>query len=114
METSPQAWETARSDAVVDYYHQVPPAASVEHSIGHTLYFMRNYFFYIDMVAELFPRVTLYASYRLNQDGGQGTRRADPAGTPGTLINSYPMSFQSPEGRLAIKINRHLDWNLGY
>jgi hypothetical protein len=75
---------------------------------------MRNYFFYIDMVAELFPRVTLYASYRLNQDGGQGTRRADPAGTPGTLINSYPMSFQSPEGRLAIKINRHLDWSLGY
>jgi hypothetical protein len=102
------------SDAVVDYYYQVPPAASVEHPIGHTLYFMRNNFFYIDMVAELFPRVTLYASYRLNQDGGQGTRRADPAGTPGTLINSYPMSFQSPEGRLAIKLNRHLDWNLGY
>ena len=24
------------------------------------------------------------------------------------------MSFQSPEGRLAIRLNRHLDWNLGY
>jgi hypothetical protein len=24
------------------------------------------------------------------------------------------MSFQSPETRLAIKINRRLDWNLGY
>jgi hypothetical protein len=102
------------SDAVVDYFYQVPPAASVRHPIGHSLYFQRNNFFYIDAVAQLCPRVTLYASYRVNQDNGQGNRLADPTGTPGTLINSYPMSYQSPEGRLAIKINRHLDWNLGY
>jgi hypothetical protein len=24
------------------------------------------------------------------------------------------MNFQSPEGRLAIRLNRQLDWNLGY
>lgn len=102
------------SDAVVDYFYQVPPAASVRHPIGHSLYFVRNNFFYLDMTARLFPRVTLFASYRINQDNGQGNRLADPTGTPGTLINSYPMSYQSPEGRLALKINRHLDWNLGY
>ena len=102
------------SDAVVDYFYQVPPAASVEHPIGHSLYFMRNNFFYIDAVAQLVPRVTLYVSYRVNQDSGQGSRLAVPAGTPGTLISSIPMSYQSPEGRLSIKINRHLDWNLGY
>lgn len=102
------------SDAVVDYFYQVPPAASVRHPIGHSLYFMRNNFFYFDTVARLWPRVTLYASYRVNQDNGQGNRLADPTGTPGTLINSYPMSFQSPEGRLAIRLNRHVDWNLGY
>ena len=102
------------SDAVVDYFYQVQPAASVRHPIGHSLYFMRNNFFYIDTIAQLCPRVSLYVSYRVNQDDGQGNRLADPTGTPGTLINSYPMSFQSPEGRLAIKINRHLDWNLGY
>jgi hypothetical protein len=102
------------SDAVVDYFFQVPPAASVRHPIGHSLYFQRNNFFYIDAVAQLCPRVTLYTSYRVNQDNGQGNRLSDPTGTPGTLINSYPMSFQSPEGRLSIKINRHLDWNLGY
>jgi len=56
----------------------------------------------------------LYSSYRLNQDDGQGSRVADPAGTAGSLITSYPMSFQSPEFRLAIRLNRHLDWNLGY
>jgi hypothetical protein len=102
------------SDAVVDYFYQVPPAASVRHPIGHSLYFQRNNFFYIDTVAQLCPRVTLYASYRVNQDNGQGNRLADPTGTPGTLVNSYPMSFQSPEARLAIRINRRLDWNLGY
>ena len=102
------------SDAVVDYFFQVPPAASVRHPIGHSLYFQRNNFFYVDTIAQLWPRVSLYLSYRVNQDNGQGNRLADPTGTPGTLINSYPMNFQSPEGRLAIKLNRHLDWNLGY
>ncbi|MDX6384054.1 MAG: hypothetical protein QOK48_1627 [Blastocatellia bacterium] len=102
------------SDAVVDYFYQVPPAASVRHPIGHSLYFQRNNFFYVDLTARLFPRVTLYTSYRVNQDNGQGNRLSDPTGSPGTLINSYPMSYQSPEGRLAIKLNRHFDWNLGY
>ena len=102
------------SDAVVDYFYQVPPATSVRHPIGHSLYFMRNNFFFLETTAQLNPRMTLYAAYRVNQDDGQGSRVADPTGTPGTLINSYPMSFQSPEARLAIKINRRLDWNLGY
>src|SRR4029077_11355010 len=78
---------------------------------------------------------SLFVSYRVNQDSGQGNRLSAPTAgatiaggvippgstTPfnpsvdgGSLINSYPMSFQSPEARLAIKINRHLDWNLGY
>jgi hypothetical protein len=99
----------ANSDAVVDYFYN-----SVRHPLGHSLYFMRNNFFYFDATRRFHPRVTLYAAYRLNQDSGQGDRLADPTGTPGTLINSYPMSFQSPEARLAIKINRRLDWNLGY
>jgi hypothetical protein len=97
------------SDAVIDYFFN-----SIRHPLGHTLYFVRNNFFFIDTTARLFPRVTLFASYRVNQDNGQGNRLADPTGTPGTLVNSYPMSFQSPEARLAIKINRHWDWNIGY
>jgi len=97
------------SDAVVDYFFN-----SVRHPLGHSLYFMRNSFFFVDTTAQILPRVSLFASYRINKDNGQGDRLADPTGTPGTLINSYPMSFQSPEARLAIKINRRLDWNLGY
>ena len=97
------------SDAVIEYFFN-----SVRHPLGNSQYFSRNHFFFIDGVAQLHPRVTLYAAYRINKDTGQGDRFADPTGTPGTLIASYPMSFQTPEGRLAIKINRRLDWNLGY
>jgi hypothetical protein len=102
------------SDAVIDYFYQVPPAASVEHPQGHTLYFQRNNFFFTDLVWRLSHRISLFTSYRINKDGGQGSRLSDPAGNPGTLITSYPMSFQSPEGRLSIRLNRHFDWNLGY
>lgn len=102
------------SDAVIDYFYQVPPAASVEHPIGHTLYYMRNNYFYFDTTARVNRMMTLYTSYRINQDGGQGNRLSDPTGKPGFLINSYPMNFQTAEGRFAIRLNRHLDWNLGY
>jgi hypothetical protein len=97
------------SDAVVDYFFN-----SVRHPIGHSLYFGRNHFFFIDTTAQLAPRVSFFASYRVNKDNGQGSRLADPTGTPGSLISSYPMSYQSPEARFAIKLNRMLDWNLGY
>ena len=97
------------SDAVIDYFYN-----SVRHPLGHSLYFMRNNFFFFDTTAQLFPRVNLFASYRINNDRGQGNRLADPTGTPGGFISSYPMNFQSPEARLAIKINKRLDWNLGY
>jgi hypothetical protein len=97
------------SDAVVDYFFD-----SVRHPNGHSLYFMRNHFFFLDAVSQPFRRVTFYAAYRVNKDMGQGERLADPTGTPGSLISSYPMSYQSPEARLAIRVNRRLDWNLGY
>ena len=125
------------SDAVVDYnYTVVPPlpASRIFHHFGHALYFQRNNFFTFNATARLNRRMTLYTSYRINKDNGQGSRVSDPTGgSPvpgglippgatapvpsfigGTLINSYPMSFQSPEARLAIRLNRRLDWNLGY
>jgi len=97
------------SDAVVDYFFN-----SIRHPLGRSLYYVRNNFFFIDTTIRLAPRVTLFAAYRVNDDNGQGSRVADPTGTPGTLVSSYPMTYQSPEGRLAIKINRRLDWNFGY
>jgi len=56
----------------------------------------------------------LYAAYRINKDNGQGQRLSTPTGNPAVLVTSYPLNYQSPEARLAIKINRRLDWNIGY
>ena len=95
------------SDALIDYYYN-----GVRHPNSHSLYFMRNHFFYLDTVARPFPRVTLYAAYRINKDTGQGNLLSNP--TAGTVIASYPMSFQSPEARLSYRFNRRLEWNVGY
>jgi hypothetical protein len=97
------------SRAIVDYFFN-----SVQHPLGNSLYFVRNNFFFVESVARIAPRATLFAAYRINKDNGQGNRVADPTGVPGTLIASYPMSFQSPEARLAIKLHHRLDWNVGY
>jgi hypothetical protein len=97
------------SKSIVDYFFN-----SVQHPFGNSLYYMRNNFFYVETVARLAPRTTLFATYRINKDNGQGSRAADPTGNPGTLIASYPMRFQSPEMRLAIKLHHRLDWNVGY
>ncbi|MGZ8843837.1 MAG: hypothetical protein ACXW18_09255 [Pyrinomonadaceae bacterium] len=102
------------SDTIIDYFYQVPPAASVRHPNGQALYFQRLSFFFADLTARLNRRMTLFTSVRINNDNGQGNRLSDPAGTPGTIITSYPMTFLTPEARLAIRINRHFDWNVGY
>ena len=97
------------SNAVIDYFFN-----SIEHPIGHSLYYVRNSYFFIDTTFRFARRATMFTSYRVNHDNGQGTRRADPTGFPGNLLSSYPMTFQTPEARLAIKLNRRLDWNFGY
>ena len=97
------------SNAVIDYFFN-----GVRHPEGRSLYFMRNNFFFFDTVSQLARRATLFIGYRINKDNGQGTRVSDPTGNPGFLVTSYPMSFQSPEGRLAIRLHRRLDWNVGY
>ena len=97
------------SKAIIDYFFN-----SVRHPVGNNLYIVRNNFFFVETVARLAPRATLFAAYRINKDNGQGNRVADPTGNPGTLIASYPMSYQSPEARLAIKLHHRLDWNVGY
>jgi hypothetical protein len=94
------------SDAAIIFY-----VSNVRQN-GTSLYYMRNHFFFFDASAQLNPRVTLYAAYRINKDTGQGDRLASLPNA--LLITSYPMSYQSPEARLAIRLNRWLDWNVGY
>lgn len=105
------------SDAVIQYAFNAtcpPPVPGNTNSCitGNSLYFVRNHYFNFDTVAQPFRRVTLYAAYRINKDLGQGDRISAPLNN--LLVTSYPMSYQSPEGRVAIRLNRWLDWNLGY
>ena len=74
-------------------------------------YYMRDHYGFFDVSAKPMKRVSLYASYRISRDKGQGTRVAQIAQD---IVTSYPMQMQSPEFRVAFKITRNVDWNLGY
>ena len=77
---------------------------------GLSRYFLRDNFAFLNTWWELHPRATLYASYRINHDSGQGDRVSSPT----VLVGSYPQQFQTPEFRLAVKLHNRVDWNVGY
>ena len=78
---------------------------------GLSRYFVRDHSAYFDVSARPIKRISFYAAYRINDDRGQGnvvsTRLQD-------IFTSYPMKFQSPEVRVAIRLTRNVDWNVGY
>lgn len=78
---------------------------------GISQYFVRDSYFHFDVHARPIKRVSLFASYRINDDRGQGSRLSTRAQD---IITSYPMRFQSPEIRLAFRLHDNIDWNVGY
>lgn len=79
-------------------------------------FFMRDHYAFFDVSAKPMDRVSLFASYRISLDKGQGDRVTAPVVTILTpyIIESYPMQLQSPEFRVAFRITRNIDWNVGY
>lgn len=88
------------------------PAATGTAGLGRSQYYLRDHFFFVNTSIQPHPRVTFYASYRGHNDDGQGDRQTNDAA--GLFIRSFPMRYQAPEARLVIKLNRRLDWNIGY
>lgn len=88
-----------------------PVLPSTQFLLGRSEYFLRDSFFFFDVTARPVKRVTFFASYRLSDDQGQGDRVVTRAQD---IISSYPMRFHMPEARLAIRMTRMLDLNLGY
>ena len=84
---------------------------SGQRRVGESQYYSRDNFFFFNAFVRPISRVTFYAGYHINKDDGQGDR-VSPSNV--ILIDSYPMSFQSPEARLTLKLNRMVDWNIGY
>ena len=101
--------QTSRATIIVPV--GVPIFPTTRFLEGISEYYARDNYFYFDVTARPIKRVSLFASYRISDDRGQGDRRAT---RPQDFITSYPMKFQSPEVRLAIKLTRNIDWNLGY
>lgn len=64
-------------------------------------------------------RLTLYAGYSLTQDTVQGrfagsgaysTFRLDGA----NVVARFPLTYQSPQARMAVSLGKNLQWNLGW
>lgn len=75
--------------------------------------------------AQFSERLTLYLGYTLAKDTADGRDAisvADPVmggypsfGFDGTnLINSFPLSYQSPQARLSVRLHDRLSWNFGW
>jgi hypothetical protein len=64
-------------------------------------------------------RVDLYAGYTHVQDTGDGRSTATGAGFGPTIpefqvSQTFPLRFQSPLGRLSVKLTNRVRWNVGY
>lgn len=77
---------------------------------GLSRYFVRDHSVYVDVSARPIKRVSFYAAYRINNDRGQDIFSTRPQ----DIFTSYPMTFQSPEVRVAVRVTRNIDWNVGY
>jgi hypothetical protein len=105
---------------------QVSPPTTTIYWYGFSQFFMRDHYAYFDVSAKPVKRLSLYASYRISRDKGQGNRISPvipntfPTVPNGginvfqNIIGSYPMQFKTPEVRAAIRITRNVDWNVGY
>lgn len=78
---------------------------------GVSQFFVRDHYGFIEVTARPVKRLTIFGSYRFNDDRGQGDLTS---AVPQNIITSYPMKFHSPEVRLSVRLNSHIDWNIGY
>ncbi|MFM9904315.1 MAG: hypothetical protein ACKVQJ_07070 [Pyrinomonadaceae bacterium] len=78
---------------------------------GFSEFYMKDNFFFVDVTGQPTNRVSIYASYRYNKDLGQGSRAAT---LMERFLSSYPFETHTPEIRVAIKLTKNVDWNLGY
>jgi hypothetical protein len=92
------------SEAVIIFF-----ANSVRQQ-GLSRYFLRDNFAFVNAYVQIHPRASVYGSYRINVDKGQGDRLSAPT----VIVGSYPQQFQTPEFRLAVKLHNRVDWNVGY
>ena len=82
-------------------------------TVGLSQYFIRDNYFFVDGYFRPHKRVSIFGSYRWNKDDGHGNRAIPPLNSS-LILSSYPIDFKTPEVRAAFRLNRYLDWNIGY
>ncbi len=102
-------WMNTDTDIIVPVGS--PTVSTTTWFVGQSRYFMRDSYFYFDVAARPHKRVAFYASYRINNDPGQGSQIATRTQD---IFTSYPVRFQTPEARVAFRLARNVDWNVGY
>ena len=101
--------QTGRTDIIVPVGTPIFPTTRFLPGISE--YYVRDSYFFFDVTARPIKRLSLYASYRFNDDSGQGDRVIT---RPEDIITSYPMTTHMPEVKLAIRLTKNIDWNVGY
>jgi len=76
-------------------------------------YYVRDSYFFIDASVRPHKRISLFGSYRWNKDRGQGDRVIPTLGA-NAILGGYPFDFKTPEVKAAIRLNKYIDWNIGY
>jgi hypothetical protein len=77
---------------------------------GRSLYYMRDNNFFVNVSAQPVRRVSFYGGFNYNKDKGQGDRAA----LLPILITSYPFRLYTLDSRVAIRLTKNIDCNVGY
>jgi hypothetical protein len=64
-------------------------------------------------------RADAYLGYTITKDTGDGSGTAtagvtDPAGALLASVQTFPLTYQSPLGRVSVRITPKLRWNVGW
>lgn len=84
-----------------------------------SLFFSNLHTVYAGIRFQFRDRIEVYAGLTRVEDTGDGRATAAGAGigSPRAIfqvVQTFPLTFQSPSARVSLKINRRLRWNAGY
>lgn len=80
---------------------------------GLSQYFVRDNYFFIDGRFRPHKRVSIFGSFRWNKDNGSNGEVIPPLASS-LILSSYPIDLKMPEVRGTFRINRYIDWSVGY
>jgi hypothetical protein len=82
-----------------------------------TLYLSQIHAGNLGMRLQLWRRADLFLGYSLTKDNGaapSATADADPVQVMLRAVQSFPLTYQAPMGRLSVKITPKIRWNAGW